>query len=411
MDVIVVGAGVTGIACAHSLLKHGHKVTLIDEASGPNQGCSFGMNGFMGARSVQMLSSPFAGKAGLASFLAKTRRVGWDVTIGQMRFLLQLANARSRDKWLSDRAALSELARYSVGLTEFVSRLEDISFDQIHGLLKVFTNEQAWEEAHKDLETWKGGEWKTVDETKAIDASVEEVQGLLGSYFMPQELCGNGTYFSKQLQQINNADSNLTVMYHTKALDLIREDKKVTGIKTDKGDIYADAVVLSNNLGAVSLIEGIIALPIQTLTGWTVTAGIDAMDNAPRHTIEFSNKDVLVSRFGNRLRVSGRFWIGEVTKDLSEKVPNELYESACELLPHGALWRESTHWEGKVLITPDSLPVCGETEYEGLYLNICHGVNGWCLSMGCAELIASAIGGEVCAIDSSPYLASRFTKK
>lgn len=48
MHIIVVGAGVTGIACAHNFLKRGHNVTLIEKASTPNQECSFGMAGFMG---------------------------------------------------------------------------------------------------------------------------------------------------------------------------------------------------------------------------------------------------------------------------------------------------------------------------------------------------------------------------
>ena len=55
MHIIVVGAGVTGIACAHNFLKRGHNVTLIEKASTPNQECSFGMAGFMGPISVQML--------------------------------------------------------------------------------------------------------------------------------------------------------------------------------------------------------------------------------------------------------------------------------------------------------------------------------------------------------------------
>ena len=55
MQIIVVGAGVTGISCAHSLLKRGHKVTLIESASSPNQGCSFGIP-------LLILAAPINGK-------------------------------------------------------------------------------------------------------------------------------------------------------------------------------------------------------------------------------------------------------------------------------------------------------------------------------------------------------------
>lgn len=241
MQIIVVGAGVTGIACAHSLLKRGHKVTLIESASSPNQGCSFGMAGFMGALSIAMLCSPFKGKAGLASVFAKTRRLGWDMSLSHMKFLRSLANSRSADKWKKDSQSLIELARYSVGLTEFEARLQDISFEQTYGLLRLYTNETVWEEAHKEEEARKGGEWLDAEETRRLENSIE-VPDLLGSFYMPQELSGNGSYYSKQIQMLNIADPDLTMMYHTTVTKLIKgEDGKITGVETDKGEISADA--------------------------------------------------------------------------------------------------------------------------------------------------------------------------
>lgn len=192
MQIIVVGAGVTGISCAHSLLKRGHKVTLIESASSPNQGCSFGMAGFMGTLSIAMLCSPFKGKAGLASVFAKTRRLGWDMSLSHMKFLRSLANSRSADKWKKDSQSLIELARYSVGLTEFEARLQDISFEQTYGLLRLYTNETVWEEAHKEEEARKGGEWLDAEETKRLENSIE-VPDLLGSFYMPQELFSTQT--------------------------------------------------------------------------------------------------------------------------------------------------------------------------------------------------------------------------
>ena len=93
--IVVLGARVT-VYRVHNFLKRGHNVTLIEKASTPNQECSFGMAGFMGPISVQMLCAPFKGKAGLASIFAKTRRLGWDVSIGQNGILRALANARQK---------------------------------------------------------------------------------------------------------------------------------------------------------------------------------------------------------------------------------------------------------------------------------------------------------------------------
>lgn len=411
MHVIVIGAGVTGTSCAHRLLENGHQVTLIESASSPNQGCSFGMAGFMGPLSASMLCSPFKGNAGLASIFAKTRRLGWDVSIGHMKFLRALANARSADKWQANRKALVELARYSVALTEFTARMENIGFEQNYGLLKIYTNEQEWETAHKEQAVPVAGEWLSAEETIRLDPSLENVpKPFLGSLYMPQELTGNGSFFSKQLQIQNVADKKLTMMYHTTVKSLIKETDTIVGVQTDKGPIKADVVVLSNNLGAKSLLEGHLNIPSQMLTGWTITAKVDPVNVPVKYALSFENKDIEVTKLGNRLRVCGRYWLGELTHDMTDKIIEEMYESVCKLLPMSAAWPESTNWMGQTLVHPDSLPSCGATNIKGLYLNIGHGLNGWALSEGCASLLLCLIEGKEPEIDPNPYSPMRFSK-
>ena len=304
------------------------------------------------------------------------------------------------------------LARYSVGLTEFHARLEDLSFEQVYGLLRVFTNAQAWEEAHKG-ESEKPGEWLTREEASRIDPSLENVPDpFLGCSYLPQELSGNGSYCSKQIQAINVSQKNLTMMYHTEVTGLMfDENNKVVGVKTDKGEIASDAVVLCSNLGTNPLLDGKLELPTMQLTGWAVTATIDPMNVPPLHTLIFDNKDLLVTRLGNRVRVCGRYWLGESSHDMTDKVIEEIYEASCKLLPTAAQWTESTNWIGKCIVHPDSLPSCGETPFEGLYLNICHGLNGWALSEGCAELLSDVIEKKTPAIDPTPYSPMRFVKR
>lgn len=412
MHIIVIGAGVTGIACTHNFLKHGHNVTLIEKASTPNQECSFGMAGFMGPINTQMLCAPFKGKAGLASIFAKTRRLGWDVSLSQMKFLRALASARSADVWAANHDSLLALSRYSVGLTEFTARLDEISFEQCYGLLRVYTNGQAWEDAHKD-EAKRPGEWLSKEESMRVDPSLENLPDpFFGSSFLPQELSGNGNYYSKQIQALNVAYKNLTLMYHTEVTGIIKEgEEAVKGVSTDKGDIFADAVVVSCNLGAKPLLDGLFDLPLMALTGWTITAKIDPMNVPPSHTLVFDNKDLLVTRLGNRVRVCGRYWLGESSQDMTDKVIEELFETACKLLPTAAVWKDSTNWVGKTLTHPDSLPSCGVTPYKGLYLNIAHGLNGWALSEGCAELLHDLISEKTPSIDPTPYSPMRFIKK
>lgn len=153
-------------------------------------------------------------------------------------------------------------------------------------------------------------------------------------FLSPQELSGNGCYYSKQIQAINVSQKNLTMMYHTEVTGLMfDENNKAVGVKTDKGEIASDAVVLCSNLGTKPLLEGKLDLPTMQLTGWAVTATIDPMNVPPLHTLIFDNKDLLVTRLGNRVRVCGRYWLGESSHDMTDKVIEEIYEASCSFCP------------------------------------------------------------------------------
>ena len=96
---------------------------------------------------------------------------------------------------------------------------------------------------------------------------------------------------------------------------------------------------------------------------------------------------------------------------IADKTIEELYQAACKLVPQSAVWTDTTNWSGQTLIHPDSLPSCGKTSLEGLYLNICHGLNGWALSTGCGELLADVIEGKTPAVNPELYSPERFAKK
>ena len=64
-DIAVVGAGVVGVCCALSLLRDGHRVTLIDR-QGPGEGTSFGNGAVLPTESVVPVATLVALPAGIA---------------------------------------------------------------------------------------------------------------------------------------------------------------------------------------------------------------------------------------------------------------------------------------------------------------------------------------------------------
>jgi D-amino-acid dehydrogenase len=57
-DVLVLGAGVVGVATAEALVRRGLSVTLVDRATGPGQGASFANGGQLSYSYTDALASP-----------------------------------------------------------------------------------------------------------------------------------------------------------------------------------------------------------------------------------------------------------------------------------------------------------------------------------------------------------------
>ncbi|MGI9345024.1 MAG: FAD-dependent oxidoreductase, partial [Gammaproteobacteria bacterium] len=60
--------------------------------------------------------------------------------------------------------------------------------------------------------------------------------------------------------------------------------------------------------------------------------------------------------------------------------------------------------------TPDSTPIIGKTPVRHLWLNTGHGMLGWTLSCGSAELLAGLIAGEETSLDAEDYALQRFNR-
>ena len=64
-------------------------------------------------------------------------------------------------------------------------------------------------------------------------------------------------------------------------------------------------------------------------------------------------------------------------------------DTAKTCLPAAADWRADPHpWSGVRPMTPDCRPIIGATPIPNLFLNCGHGMLGWTLACGSAELAA-----------------------
>lgn len=86
-------------------------------------------------------------------------------------------------------------------------------------------------------------------------------------------------------------------------------------------------------------------------------------------------------------------------------------QAARELLDLGPRV-DAQPWKGARPCTPDMMPIIGKApRHEGLYVGVGHAHHGFTLGPATGELLAQAMTGEATAIDIKPFAMDRFTRR
>ncbi|MHC4734905.1 MAG: NAD(P)/FAD-dependent oxidoreductase [Planctomycetota bacterium] len=216
------------------------------------------------------------------------------------------------------------------------------------------------------------------------------------------------------VHELANAARRLgaTVYTGTEVKDIIVENGKVEGVRTDKGDIKTNIVV--DAAGAWSAdVARMAGLKIPTRPH-----GEDAVVTEPLMPLPYFPE--IPPAYGRQTK-SGQILIGE--NDFPEQASSYSTETTLDFLPriteHLLQMFPSfgninivRHWAGTEDITPDELPILGKVdELEGLIL-ACGFTAGFCISQAVGELVADIILEKDKNQDIAKALSlNRFEKK
>ena len=191
MDVLIVGGGVIGVACAHELAKRGATVTVV-ERDRIGHGCSFGNAGWLTPSQAVPLANP--------SMIFKSFRWMLDpesplyiqprLDPGYVRWLIEFLLASRRSRFEPGAQALVQLCIASVDMWEALARRAPAftSFER-HGLLAVYEKEESFNSAAASNElVQRAGvrveRWSAEDVRRREPAIVGPT---VGGYFFPDD--------------------------------------------------------------------------------------------------------------------------------------------------------------------------------------------------------------------------------
>ncbi|MBI3145368.1 MAG: FAD-dependent oxidoreductase [Pseudogulbenkiania sp.] len=410
--VIVVGAGIVGIASALQLRLAGCEVTLIDRGE-PAMETSYGNAGAFAVSDVIPLAEP-----------GVLRKVpGWMLDpLGPLalrwRYLPTLA------PWLARFVAASrprKVAELTQALAVLLNRVNDDYAPLIeraglnhmwrrHGALTLYRDEAefdaaqaAWDDKHRHGVTWR----------KAVNGEVRQLEPALRDEWrcavkVPAWSHVDDPYtFSRGLFDAFIREGGRFVRDEAREVALLQG--KTQGVDTvNSGRLAGDAVVIACGIWSDRFTRQLrYRVPLESERGYHVTlpkAGV-----ALHHFIQCASESFVILPMGSGgLRLAGTVELAHRDAPPDWRRAHILIDKARQIVGDVDTTDMSV-WMGNRPSVPDTVPIIGPAPgVDGLYFATGHGHLGLTLAATTGALLADMIRPRPGDFDVSPYRINRF---
>jgi len=380
-DVVVVGGGILGAACAYELSARGRSVVLVERGE-LAAGASGRNHGLMLSPQDPRLGPMFEASLDLYRSASADAPVPFSMDDDPIGFLIVAGDDEER---LAGREEAEAIAAEGVGL----ERLDAAGVREAEPGLAGDIDE-GW----------------LLDDGRRLDPAALTVSLALAS--------------------------GAEIRRHLAVRRLLTRGDRVTGVATDEGPIEADEVVVAAGPWTPPLVRPLgISLPVVGARGWLVhllparppvrrlveragwhavggeeelsrlyaSAFVDGMPPPDVGTLLQPNPDGTMLVGGSRQRA--------VTNEPEDPgMPRELLRRAVALVPSLSEASVLSAWWGLRPVTPDGLPLVGRLA-DGLVVATGHGSQGVILGGGTARLVGALLDGDPPPFDPAPFAPAR----
>ncbi len=412
-QVVIVGGGIIGIACAHYLSKAGMKVTVLERGTVAGA-CSHGNCGYICPSHVLPLTEPEALWLGAKSLFNPHApfRIHPSLRPALWHWMMQFAVRCNHKQMLKAAGPLKSMLDSS--LSEYKQLMQDEKLAcewRENGLLYVFQSASSMEkfaESDRFLTDHFGVSADRIEgeDLPAFDAALKP--GLAGAFHYP----GDASLRPDLLNQAwvdRLREQDVEFIEHCELTGIRRRHGIIAGVDTSLGVYEADRFVFATGAWS-SKLEPFLGcrIPVEPGKGYSITmkrAGI-----SPKHPMLFPEHKVGVSPFENWIRLGSMMEFAGFDESIPPVRIQQLQDSARPYLVEQPVPdADAEVWYGWRPMTWDSLPIVGQVpNLENAYLATGHNMLGMTLAPVTGLLLSELILGHTPHIDPEPYSPNRF---
>jgi len=410
-DVLILGGGVIGLACALYLLRAGRGVVVLEQGRAGGA-CSHGNCGTITPSHAMPLAMP--------GVIAQALRWMWRadaplriaprLDVGLWLWLLRFARLCNWRDFARITAIKAKLLRLSREALEALIRDERLNceFETI-GTMNVY----------RDARAFAASDWlpraladcglpvETLDGAACRSREPALNENVVGGYFHPFDAHLRPDRYVAELARAVRARGG-EVYESTRLQGFDRQGDRLAGVVTDRGRFTGRDVVLALGAWTPQVARQLeLRLPIQPGKGYSITYTRPAL--APRIPLTLKERAVCVTAWDSGYRLGSTMEFAGYDARLNRTRLDALRRGAAEYLREPEGPRVVEEWYGWRPMTHDDLPILGRsTRVQNLLLATGHGMLGVTLSAATGLLISELVLGRSPSLDPAPYLPSRF---
>jgi D-amino-acid dehydrogenase len=410
-ETLIIGGGAIGVCCAYYLSQSGKKVTLV-EMGEICSGSSYGNAGLI----VPSHSIPLAAQGVIS------RGIRWMFN-PESPFYIRPRLSRGLVSWLwrFQRACSARHVRRATPLLRDLIFASRRLFDELRtevdfyyekkGMLEAFNTDKTFKKSIEESGFLReyGVESRILGRDEVREALGGVKSNAMGGIFFPQDCHIDPAQFVNRLAaQIEKEGTSL--LTSTEVLGAETRDRRVATIKTTKGDIAFEDMVLAGGARSDKIVRELgLRLLMEPAKGYSVT--FKRPEICPSIPVAMAEKRVLLTPMNKTLRLAGTLELAGFDFSINMRRVQAILKSLPEYFPDmdSDSFELMEIWRGLRPCTPDGLPYLGRSrKYDNLIVAAGHGTMGISLAPVTGKIVSQLATGAEPAIDLTAMEADRF---
>jgi D-amino-acid dehydrogenase len=411
-QVVVVGGGVIGAACAHYLNKAGWAVTVLERGEF-GMGCSHANCGFVCPSHVLPLAAPGAVGTALRSLFRHDAplRIKPRFDPALWAWLFRFARRCTVPHMLEAGHAVQALLNSSRRLYDELMREEALDCEwETRGLLFVFHSQAAMEhyaETDRLLRQSFDLAAKRYDGDALLQLEPALKPGLAGGWLYENDAHLRPDKLMSSWQRVLEGHG-VTVRTGCEMNGFVRNGGGVRAVATSQGEVPADAVVVAAGALTPLLAEHLgCRVPIQPGKGYSITMPRPTL--CPKFPLIFEEHRVAVTPMQSGYRIGSTMEFAGYDATLNRHRLDYLREGASHYLREPFREPVEEEWFGWRPMTYDGKPIIDRSPaLSNVWLAAGHNMLGLSMAPATGKLVAELVGQQPPHLDPAPYALSRF---